>query len=117
MSWLFVTRKPDGKQGYGGGHQEKPEEAFFIGPIGVFQCDLSPLSSCAIMESCVMPVLLYGCENWGFNEAAIISHLETFLSGLAKRNLKLPKWASNMAANIVLDYRESQGSCAEVDLL
>ena len=95
----------------------KKSQKKLFGPIGVFQCDLSPLSSCAVVESCMMPVLLYSCENWVFNEAAIISHLETFLSGLAKRNLKLPKWASNMAANIVLDYRESQGSCAEVDLL
>ena len=35
---------------------------FHYGAIGVFQGDLSPLSSCAVVESCVMPVLLYGCR-------------------------------------------------------
>ena len=30
----------------------------------VFQGDISPLSSKEVIEACVMPVLLYGSENW-----------------------------------------------------
>ena len=36
---------------------------FHFGSIGVFQSDVSPLSSRAVLESCVMPILLFGCEN------------------------------------------------------
>ena len=43
---------------------KKARSFFHFGAIGVFQGDLSPLSSRAVVESCVMPVLLYGCENW-----------------------------------------------------
>ena len=51
---------------------KKARRSFFHhgAAIGVFQGDLSPLSSCAVVESCVMPVLLYSCENMGFNGAA-----------------------------------------------
>ena len=64
VSWLLVASKPDGEKGCGGGHQEGQEKLFSFGAIGVFQGDLSPLSPRAFVESCVMPVLLYGCENW-----------------------------------------------------
>ena len=44
---------------------QKARRAFFhYGSIGVFQGDISPLSSREVIESCVMPVLLYGSENW-----------------------------------------------------
>ena len=62
---------------------KKARRSFFhFGAIGVFQGDLSPLSSRAVVESCVMPVLLYGYENWVLIEQ-LISHLETFQSELA----------------------------------
>ena len=50
-----------------------------------------------------MPVLLYGCENWVLTEL-LISHLETSLGELAKGILKLPRWASNTAANVVMGW-------------
>ena len=44
---------------------KKARRAFFhFSSIGVFQGDISPLSSREVIESCVMPVLLYGSENW-----------------------------------------------------
>ncbi len=44
---------------------KKARRAFFhYGSIGAFQGDICPVSSSSILESCVMPVLLYGCENW-----------------------------------------------------
>ena len=55
-----------------------------------------------------MPVLLYGCENWVLTEQ-LISRLETFLGELAKRILKLPKWASNTAANVVMGWTTVRG--------
>ena len=43
---------------------KKARRAFFAyGSIGAFQGDLSPLSSRSVVETCVMPVLLFGSEN------------------------------------------------------
>ena len=42
----------------------KARRAFFhFGSIGVFQGDVSPLSSRVVLHSCVMLVLLFVCEN------------------------------------------------------
>ena len=45
---------------------KKARRAFFLydNIEAVFQGDLSPLTSRSVVESCVMPVLLFGCENW-----------------------------------------------------
>ena len=36
---------------------------FMYGALGAFQGDLSPLSTRSVIETCVVPVLLYGCEH------------------------------------------------------
>ena len=82
---------------------KKARRAFFhFGSIGVFQGDISPLSSREVMESCVMPVLLYGSENWILTEA-LMERLDAFQGELAKRVLKWPKHHSNTAAFATLD--------------
>ena len=43
----------------------------------MFQGDTSPLSSKEVIESCVMPVLLYGSENWIMTDA-LMEGLEAF---------------------------------------
>ena len=47
--------------------------------------------------ACVMPILLYGCENWLMTHA-LMEKVESFLAELAKRVLKWPKHHSNTAA-------------------
>ena len=82
---------------------QKARRAFFhFGSIGVFQGDIGPLSSREVIESCVMPVLLYGSENWIMTEA-LMQRLEAFQGELAKRVLKWPKHHSNTAAIATLD--------------
>ena len=44
--------------------KEGPEKLFLYGGIAVFLGDLGPLSSRSVVEVCVMPILLYDCENW-----------------------------------------------------
>ena len=44
---------------------------FHYGNIGAFQGDLSPLSSGSVLEMCVMPILLNGCENWMMTHALV----------------------------------------------
>ena len=63
---------------------------------------LSPLSTRSIIETCVMPILLFGSENW-IVSGGILKQLESFLGELAKRALKWPRHFSNMAAMTVLD--------------
>ena len=68
---------------------KKARRAFFAyGSIGAFQGDLSPLSSRSVVETCVMPVLLFGSENW-LLDRAMISSLEAFQGEIAKRILDL----------------------------
>ena len=70
---------------------KKARQAFFsYGSMGAFQGDLNPLSSKSIIESCVMPNLLFGCENWILSETCLHT-LEAFLGELAKRALKWPQ--------------------------
>ncbi len=70
---------------------------FHYGSIGVFQGEISPVSSRSILETCVMPILLYGSENWIMTEG-LVDRLEAFQGELAKRVLKWPKHHYNTAA-------------------
>ena len=81
----------------------KAQRAFFnFGSIGVFSDDISPLSSRFVLETCVMPFLLYGSENWILTES-LLKKLESFQGELAKRILKWPKHLSNTAPMTCLD--------------
>ena len=61
---------------------KKAQRAFFhYGSISVFQGDLSPLSCRSVLETCVMPVLLYGSENWILTEG-LVAKLEAFRAEL-----------------------------------
>ena len=68
----------------------------------VFQGDISPLSSRAVLETCVMPILLFGSENWIMIEG-LVERLAAFQGELVKRMLKWPKHHSNTAAITSLD--------------
>ena len=82
---------------------KKSRRAFFhFGSIGAFQGDISPLSSRSVLESCVMPTLLYGAENWVLTEK-LLEKLEAFQGELVKRILKWPKCFSNTVACTTLD--------------
>ena len=43
---------------------KKSRCAFFMHSSKVFQGKLNPLSGKALFEVCIIPILLYGCENW-----------------------------------------------------
>ena len=90
---------------------------------------LSPVSCCSIVETCVLPILLYDVENlfyhpnpfgWlsgdmcsthpplrcmlriGFSSESI-QMIDSFQGEIAKTILRLPKWYSNTAAIVALD--------------
>ena len=60
---------------------------FQYGSLGAFQDGLSPLSTRSIIETCLIPILLSGSENW-IVSGGILEQLESFLGELAKRALK-----------------------------
>ena len=60
---------------------------FYNGQLGAFQGLLNPLSSRSIVESCILPVLLYGSENWVLN-CSLLQALESFQAELGRRVLK-----------------------------
>ena len=64
----------------------KARGAFFAhGQLGSFHGQLNPLSSRSLIESCVIPVLMYGSEFWRLN-TTLLSRLESFHAELGKRS-------------------------------
>ena len=90
---------------------QKARKAYFhYGSIYAFQGKLSPLSCCSIVETSILPILLYGVENWVLSPDSI-QMLESFQGEIAKRILHLPKWYSNTAATIVLGWNSLHSIC------
>ena len=80
----------------------KARKAFFaFGSIQAFQGNLNPLSAISVFESCVLPILLYGCETW-LLDSSTIQLLECFQLEIGRRILKLPKWFSGTVIRICL---------------
>ena len=89
----------------------KARKSFFAySSIGVYQGAISPLSCRSLVETCVMPILLYGCENWSLCYSSL-EILNSFLGELCKRILRLPKWYSNTASMIVMDCLSAEARC------
>ena len=83
---------------------KKARKAFFaLGSLGAFQGDLNPLSTCSIFETCVLPILLYGCETW-LLDSSCLAVLESFQCETGRRILRLPKHHSGNAVRIGLHW-------------
>ena len=90
---------------------QKARKAFFqFGSAYAFQGMLSPLASSSIVQSCVLPILLYGVENWVMSPECV-RKLECFQGEIAKRILQLPKWYSNTAACVALGWNSLHATC------
>ena len=64
----------------------KGKKAFFqFGSIGTFDGEFNPASSRSIIDTCVMLVLLYGCENW-----ILSSHIDKLHRFLCSQVAKVP---------------------------
>ena len=83
---------------------KKCHRAFFAyGKLGILQGKPSPLTSRQIIEHCVIPVLLYGSENWTLN-ASLIDTIESCQAQLGKRILRLPKNTANVVPRLALHW-------------
>ena len=65
---------------------------------------LNPLTGRAIYETCVIPVLLYDCEDWVLSDANIII-LEAFQGEIGRRILRLSKSHSLLSTRIALQLQ------------
>ena len=83
-------------------NNEKGRKAFFgAGTIGAYQGYLNPLNAKSLFFTCVIPALLYGCENWCLTETTV-NRLEVFQSQMGKRMLKFPSHYANILPRVVL---------------
>ena len=82
----------------------KARKAFFaFGKIEAFQGHLNPLSAISIFESCIIPILLYGCDTWLLDSSTILL-LDQFQNEIGRRILKLPKNTSAKVVRICLNF-------------
>ena len=96
MLGILVEGRSPGNKICGRKHQESPSHLFTLWQ------HWGPLSSKSVLECCVIPVLLYGCETWILTEP-LCQKLESLQSELVKRMLKWPKHLSNTAALTTLE--------------
>ena len=83
---------------------KKARRPFFLfGGMGAFQGNLNPMSGRTIFETCVLPILLYGCENWVLTEDILLA-LEKFQGEIGRRILKLSKFHSTLAVRVALQW-------------
>ena len=79
-------------------------KAFFsLGSTGVFHGKLNPLSASRIFETCIIPILLYGCETW-LLDSTCLQDLEKFQCEIGRRILGLSKFHSNTAVRVALHW-------------
>ena len=82
----------------------KARQAFFAHRAnGIAYGEQNPLSSSELFEVCVLPVCLYGSENWILTEP-MISSLDQFQGELGKKILNLPKHHSNLIPLVALQW-------------
>ena len=63
-----------------------------------------------MVETCILPILLYGAENLCLSQNSV-QMLDSFLGELSKRLLKLSRWYSNTPASIVIGLRSARALC------
>ena len=83
------------------GHEEamnKARRAFFaFGAMGAFQGLLNPISGRSIYETCVIPTLLFGCENWVLTDS-VLHRLESFQGEIGCQILNLSRYHSTLSS-------------------
>ena len=86
---------------------KRARRAFFaFGAMGTFHGKLNPISSKTIFDTCVVPILLYGCENWILTSSSL-DRLEAFqgeIAFLGRRILKLSKFHSSLSTRLALRW-------------
>ena len=83
---------------------KKARRAFFaFGAMGAFHGKLNPISGRTIFEICVVPIFLYGCENWILT-TPLLDRLEAFQGEIGRRILKLSQFHSTLSVRLALRW-------------
>ena len=83
---------------------KRVRRAFFaFGALGAFHGKLNPLSGKTIFDTCVIPILLFGSENWMLTDS-LLDRLEAFQGEIGRRILKLSQFHSTLATQIALKW-------------
>ena len=83
---------------------KKARRAFFaFGAIGAFQGQLNPISGRSIYETCVIPVLWFGCENLVLTDS-MLHQLESFQEDFGRQILKLSRHHSILSTRLALRW-------------
>ena len=69
---------------------------FALGSTGCYLGQSNPLTARTVVETCVLPTLCYGAENWILDDISL-DLLNRFQSELGKRILRLSKFHSHHA--------------------
>jgi hypothetical protein len=81
----------------------KSRRAFFMHRSQAFEGNLNTLSGRSLFEVCVVPILLYGCENWHLT-STLICQLESFQGEIGRRILKLTPYHSTYSSRTALRW-------------
>ena len=81
----------------------RPEKHFLGMAALVLFREVLVLPSVSVIETCVLPALLYGAENWILTPV-LVDRLESFQGELAKRILCWPKHHSNTADTLAVNW-------------
>ena len=83
---------------------KKTRRAFFaFGAMGAFHGKLNPISGKTIFDTCVIPILLFGSENWILTDP-LVDQLEAFQGEIGRRILKLSKFLSTISTRLALKW-------------
>ena len=89
---------------------QRARRAFFaFGAIGAFNGKLNPISSRTIFDVCVIPILLYGSENWILT-TPLLDRLEAFQGEIGRRILKLSR-IFIQKLNLLFKINSEEDSC------
>ena len=102
MPWILVVMGPQPPKELMGPSGKLEEPFFSYGGLEAFQGKLNPISSKTIYETCAVPILLYGCENWILTNSQL-DFLVAF-QGEIQRILKLSRFHSILSARIALKW-------------
>ena len=73
------------------------------GHFSEFQGQLNPISGKSIYETCVIPTLLFGCENWVLTNS-MLHQLESFQGEIGRWILKLSRHHSTLLTRLGLRW-------------
>ena len=80
---------------------KKARRAF--GVMGAFHGKLNPISGKTIFDTCIIPLLLFGSENWILSPSQL-DHLVAFQGEIGRRIVKLSKFHSLLSTRLALKW-------------